>query len=192
LTEGSHCSRCNDATTAQEVVDALGHDMVTDAAVDPTCTATGLTAGSHCSRCDGATTAQEVVAALGHSTEAIGDRAATCTEKAYCSRCESEYGEALGHDEVSHEAKAPTCTEFGWDAYVTCSRCSHTTYEIKDALGHSYGEWVTTKEPTVSQEGEKQKTCSGCGDVVTETILPTGYNDDTDEDFKGGDIIIIG
>ena len=27
---------------------------------------------------------------------------------------------ALGHAEVAHEAKAPTCTEIGWDAYVTC------------------------------------------------------------------------
>ena len=66
LTAGSHCSRCDEATTAQTVVPALGHDMVTDAAVAPTCTETGLTAGSHCSRCDEATTAQTVVPALGH------------------------------------------------------------------------------------------------------------------------------
>ena len=30
--------------------------------------------------------------------------------------------EALGHDLVNHEAKAPTCTAIGWDAYDTCSR----------------------------------------------------------------------
>ena len=46
---------------------ALGHDMVTDAAVDPSCTETGLTEGSHCSRCNDATTAQVVVAATGHN-----------------------------------------------------------------------------------------------------------------------------
>ena len=34
-----------------------------------------------------------------------------------------------GHDEVSHVAKAPTCKDIGWNAYVTCSRCSYTTYE---------------------------------------------------------------
>ena len=66
LTEGSHCSRCDEATTAQKVVPALGHDMVTDAAVAPTCTKTGLTEGSHCSRCDDQTTAQEVIPARGH------------------------------------------------------------------------------------------------------------------------------
>ena len=66
LTEGSHCARCDEATTAQKVVPALGHDMVTDAAVAPTCTKTGLTEGSHCSRCDDQTTAQEVIPARGH------------------------------------------------------------------------------------------------------------------------------
>ena len=40
--------------------------MVTDAAVDATCTETGLTEGSHCSRCDHKV-AQEEVPALGHS-----------------------------------------------------------------------------------------------------------------------------
>ena len=30
---------------------------------------------------------------------------------------------ALGHDLIHHDAKAATCTEIGWDAYDTCSRC---------------------------------------------------------------------
>ena len=36
-----------------------------------------------------------------------------------------------GHDRVSHDAKAPTCTEIGWDAYDTCSRCEYSTYVEK-------------------------------------------------------------
>ncbi len=66
LTEGSHCSRCEDATTAQTVVAALGHDWVTDEAVAPTCTETGLTEGKHCSRCD-QKVVQNEVPAKGHS-----------------------------------------------------------------------------------------------------------------------------
>ena len=46
--------------------EALGHDMVVDAAVAPTCTEKGLTEGSHCSRCD-EKVAQTEVAALGHT-----------------------------------------------------------------------------------------------------------------------------
>ncbi len=69
--------------------------------------------------------------ALGHDW---GDwavtTAATCTAKGVetreCGRChETETRElaALGHDLVHHDAKAPTCTESGWSAYETCSRC---------------------------------------------------------------------
>ena len=58
---------------------ALGHDMVTDAAVTPTCTEDGLTEGSHCSRCDVATTAQTVVPALGHDIVTDKAVAASCT-----------------------------------------------------------------------------------------------------------------
>ena len=43
------------------------HYIVTDAAVSPTCTSTGLTAGSHCSYCNEVFTAQTVVPAIGHN-----------------------------------------------------------------------------------------------------------------------------
>ena len=55
--------------------------------------------------------------------------AATCTKAAYCDVCKSSYGkpDPNAHALVSHDAKAPTCTEPGWDAYVTCSRCTYST-----------------------------------------------------------------
>lgn len=45
---------------------ANGHTEVTDAAVEPTCTETGLTAGTHCLTCGKVITAQTEVAATGH------------------------------------------------------------------------------------------------------------------------------
>ena len=61
-------------TTAQtctvcyaELVAAQGHTVVTDAAVAPTCTETGLTEGKHCSVCKAVLKAQEIVGALGHA-----------------------------------------------------------------------------------------------------------------------------
>ncbi len=44
----------------------------------------------------------------------------------------------LGHSLVPHDAKAATCTEAGWNAYDTCSRCDYTTYVEIPALGHAY------------------------------------------------------
>ena len=46
--------------------------------------------------------------------------------------------EPMGHDEEAHEGKAATCTENGWNAYVTCSRCDYTTYEELPATDHDY------------------------------------------------------
>lgn len=44
----------------------VDHTVVTDSAVAPTCTTTGLTEGSHCSVCSKVITAQTTVPALGH------------------------------------------------------------------------------------------------------------------------------
>ncbi len=75
---------------------------------------------------------------------------ATCTAKAVCAACNAEYGEKDpdNHDLEEHAAKAPTCTEIGWDAYVTCKRggCTYTTYQEKAALGHDWDtEWTTSE-----------------------------------------------
>ena len=66
LTEGKHCSVCNEVLVKQEEIPAKGHTEVTDAAKEPTCTETGLTEGKHCSVCNEILTKQETVAALGH------------------------------------------------------------------------------------------------------------------------------
>lgn len=59
----------------------------------------------------------------------------TCTEKGvttYVCACGSNYEvitSALGHDKQQHAAQEATCTENGWEAYETCSRCDYTTYK---------------------------------------------------------------
>jgi hypothetical protein len=80
LTIGSHCSRCDSATTPQVEVPALGHDMVTDSGKAPTCSESGLTEGAHCTKCDGATVPQEEIPALGHEwADATYETPKTCT-----------------------------------------------------------------------------------------------------------------
>ena len=92
---------------------------------------------------------------------------ATCSAKAVCEVCGGEYGEkdSNNHDLVQHAAKAPTCTEIGWDAYETCSRCDYTTYTELTALNHDYQ--AVTVEPTCETDGYTVFTCSRCKDSYT-------------------------
>lgn len=92
---------------------------------------------------------------------------ATCSAKAVCEACGGEYGEKdpNNHDLVHLYAKAPTCTEIGWDAYETCSRCDYTTYAELPALNHDYQ--AVTVEPTCEADGYTVFTCSRCKDSYT-------------------------
>lgn len=92
---------------------------------------------------------------------------ATCSAKAVCKVCGGEYGEKdpNNHDLKQHAAKAPTCTEIGWNAYETCSRCDHTTYAELPALNHDYQ--AVTVEPACETDGYTVFTCSRCNDSYT-------------------------
>ena len=117
------------------------------------------------------------------ATEAYLKSAATCTEKAvYYESCVCgekgagtfTHGEALGHDIVSHEAKAATCTEIGWASYETCTRCDYTTYTEIPATGHTFNQHVATKEhlkQNIISQGKiiYYKSCI-CGENGTETF----------------------
>ena len=63
---------------------------------------------------------------------------------------------------MQHAAKAPTCTEKGWDAYDTCSRCDYTTYAEQPALNHALVQHKA-QAPTCTEKGwDAYETCSRC------------------------------
>ena len=98
---------------------------------------------------------------------------ATCSAKAVCVTCGAEYGEkdSNNHALEQHAAKAPTCTEKGWSAYETCSRCDHTTYAELPALNHDLKQYAA-KAPTCTEIGwNAYETCSRC-DYTTYAELP--------------------
>ena len=82
------------------------------------------------------------------------------------------------HDLVHHDAKAPTCTEIGWDAYETCQRegCTYTTKVELPALKHKLVHH-DAKAPTCTENGwEEYDTCSRC-DYTTKVEIPApGHN----------------
>ena len=103
---------------------------------------------------------------------------ATCTTKAVCEVCGGEYGEKdpNNHDLVHHVAKAPTCTEKGWDAYETCSRCDYTTYAELPALNHDLVRH-DAKAATCTEIGwNAYDTCKNC-DYTTYAEVPALNHD---------------
>ena len=104
---------------------------------------------------------------------------ATCTTKAVCEVCDTEYGEKdpNNHDLAHFRAKAPTCTEIGWDAYETCSRCDYTTYTELTALNHALVNH-DAKAPTCTEKGwDAYETCSRLGcDYTTYVELPAQHD----------------
>ena len=90
---------------------------------------------------------------------------ATCTAKAVCEVCDTEYGEKdpNNHDLAHLHAKAPTCTEKGWDAYDSCVRCGYTTRKELPALNHDLKQYAA-KAPTCTEIGwDAYDTCSRSG-----------------------------
>ena len=77
------------------------------------------------------------------------------------------------HDLVHHDAKAPTCTEIGWDEYDACQRegCTYTTKVELPALKHNLVHH-DAKTPTCTEIGwDEYDTCSRC-DYTTKVELP--------------------
>jgi len=73
------------------------------------------------------------------------------------------------HDLVHHDAQAPNCTEVGWNAYDTCTRCDYTTYQEIPALKHDYQAEIFPR--TCQKDGYTLHTCTRCKDSYADTVV---------------------
>ena len=180
-----YCSVCKvELERTSQAIDAKGHtpdSAVEENRVEPTCTEKGkYDSVVYCKICktELARTSVEIVE-KGHSaaTPVEEDRKeATCTEAGsynsvvYCATCkvklssEAKTIPALGHDLAHTDAKDPTCTEIGWNAYDACRRegCGYTTYVELPIIPHTYGEWKA------DEDGKTHTQVCACGDKKTE------------------------
>lgn len=103
----------------------------------------------------------------------------TTPDKARDNACKATYG---GHDPEKVAAKAATCTTDGWNEYYVCSHCGVcvdangglSAIPVTSAMGHDFGDWVVTKEPTADKAGYQTRTCSRCDAEEVERIPATG------------------
>ena len=96
----------------------------------------------------------------------------------------------VDHTVVTDSAVAPTCTTTGLTEGSHCSVCSKviTAQTTVPALGHDWsGEWTVINQPTDTEEGKKEKTCSreGCGVKKYEVLPKNGSTDDLPANVSG-------
>ena len=110
----------------------------------------------------------------------------TCTG---CRKISRFYGE--DHQLEPHDAQAPTCTEIGWDAYETCSRCDYTTYVEKKALGHDAVKHDAQAATCTEIGWDAYETCSRC-DYSTYAEKPALGHDAVKHDAQAPTCTAIG
>ena len=144
---------------------------------DATCTSTGLTDGIKCKKCSEILTSQTVINVKDHAEVVDPAVEATCTstgltEGKHCAICGAvlvpqTIVPVIDHS-YSYVTTAPTCTAQGYTTY-TCACGESYISDYVDIISHSFGEWITVKEATTTEEGLKTRSCS-CGQQESEVI----------------------
>ena len=195
------CSKCNTFETEPIDPDPTKHSLTHHEAVAATCTATGTKENWECSLChkrfsDNAGTVEltDLTAlALGHEwgSEAwnwasdYSSASVTLT----CGRCHAEKTLTDNAPHIGTVVSQPTCTENKVVRYVANVQddeddtvfYSATSVDVEvanTALGHTWGNWVTDKEPTCEKPGEKHEECAVCHEKRSEhtEVEALGHN----------------
>ncbi len=103
-----------------------------------------------------------------------------CLQKGYidriCTRCRESSIEYLGTSEHTYVEYYEQDSNMQHKKIYTCQICSHSYSEYYE---HNYGDWITVKEATASEQGQRSCECSTCGYVKTETIPKTQPSENT-------------
>lgn len=173
------CTVCNQTKT--EPVKATGHDWQIKVLSAATCTSNGI-ARYICKTCGYGE--NHTINATGHKPEIRNKKEATCsstgyTGDTYCSVCNKKLssGETINKKEHTWvKQNIPATCEKGEMEVEKCSVCGETKEtQISDPLGHDYGEWKVTKEPTCTKYGTKKRICKRCNEYEIDVIDPTGH-----------------
>ncbi|WP_455721539.1 Ig-like domain-containing protein [Agathobacter sp.] len=147
LTEGSHCSVCNEVIKKQEVIPATGHKYgepefswdkdYSTAKAEFTC----ANDKNHVETVDAKVTSKTTDATCTADGKITYTATVKFGDKTYTDVQEDGIPKT-GHTVVTDAAKAPTCTETGLTEGSHCSVCNEVIkkQEVIPATGHQYGE----------------------------------------------------
>ena len=188
------CTKCNDVV-GTKAIDALGHDFDEEAiaALKPCQTKTFT-----CRR-DGCNATYTKEATAEHTPgewEVIKEPA--CTENGErIKKCAygcgmivqtdttSDAVKAHGHDLQYKDEREYPCVEGIRTWYCVNEDCDGNGIPVAEPVAptkdHTYGDWALTKAPTCEGYGERQRTCTVCGDVNIDTaegeeVQPIGHD----------------
>ena len=151
------------------------HTPVTDQAVAPTCTSTGLTEGSHCGVCSAVIVEQQTVKKTEHTPVTDQAVAPTCistglTEGSHCGKCgcsvvvQSVIEKTAHNYGSAHVVLRATCTEDGIKNYE-CTVCRGIISSPIPAHGHRY---------SYAESGEQAGVCAECNSRIR--LIPRDGN----------------
>lgn len=148
-----------------------------------------------CADCGEVVEAGKEIPAVGHSFVLGEQIAGSCCSKSVriyaCTACDESYTEEGELDPDAHNAliqvcgdTAATCAAEGKKATWKCEDCGNlfadaegknptTEAQQKIAkLDHKEGSWVTTKQPTETEAGQKEQRCNACNEVMAREEIP--------------------
>ena len=86
-----------------------------------------------------------------------------------CGQIDEEYIPILSNSEVYSitESKASTCVTKGYDIYTS----EYGSFKLpRELVSHTYLDWTTLREPTLTALGLRAKICSVCGASINEDV----------------------
>ncbi|MBE7088911.1 MAG: hypothetical protein E7370_05315 [Clostridiales bacterium] len=185
ISEGKHCSVCNEILLAQQTLPAAHTPSEWQILKKASCEVDGYKIRT-CLVCE-ERVATEVLTKLGHfESDWEITKAPTClidgTKCTTCLNCDEVMQTAsvpaTGHDESDWTVtKEPTCTNTG-SKNTICLTCNDVIQTATiEATGHNESDWITTLEAKCESSGSKHIVCLTCKtELETETIAALGHN----------------
>ena len=187
------CSVCGFEEVADTQCQHTNTQITEGQAAD--CLNPGKEGDTVCTDCGEVVEAGKEIPAVGHSFVLGEQIAGSCCSKSVriyaCTACDESYTEEGELDPDVHNAltqvcgdTAATCAAEGRKATWKCEDCGglfadaegkNPTTEAQQKiakLDHKEGSWVTTKQPTETEAGQKEQRCNACNEVMAREEIP--------------------